>query len=111
MTQKIKFGINLRVTNYAYSEIDNFIQCVEGVGTAELEERYTIFLNELLSRKVKPSTLVDKDVLEAFQFDLDNRANIDYEHGHHDDDPEIMRGGKRFYVLANQLKTHLEENA
>lgn len=108
-TQQIKFGINFRVTNYAYGEIDNFIQCVEGVGTVDLEERYTTFLNNLLSRKIKPSTLVDKDVLEVFQEDLANRANIDHENGHHDDDPEIMRGGKRFYVLANQLKSHLEK--
>ena len=108
-TQQIKFGINFRLTNYAYGEVDNFIECVGGIEPIELKDRYTVFLNDLLSRKIKPSTLVDKDVLEVFQEDLSNRANIDYENGHHDDDPEIMRGGKRFYVLANQLKSHIEK--
>jgi len=105
---QIKFGINFRLTDYAYSEVDNFIECVGGIEPIELKDRYTVFLNNLLSRKIKRSTLVDVDVLKEFQSDLSNRANIDYENGHHDDDPEIMRGGKRFYVLANQLKSNIE---
>jgi len=113
MTKQIKFGITFRVTPYAYSEVDNFVQCVDGIEPVELVDRYVQFLWDLIgtNRKIKKSTMVDRDILVVFQSDLDNRADIDYINGHHDEDPQIMRGGKTFYKYSNQLKAHLEENA
>lgn len=105
--EKIKFGITFRLTDYAFSEVSNFIECADGIEPIELKDRYVKFLDQLTSRKIKKSTIVDRDVLIEFQRDLDNRADIDYIAGHHDDDPKIMRGGETFYKYSNQLKAHL----
>jgi len=102
---KAKFGISFSFNDYAYNEINQFIECVGGVSEENnLCQRYVDFLNALLTKKVKPSTLVDIDVLNEFIKDLDNRAQIDYLEGHWDDEPHIVKGGKMFLTRCNKLK-------
>lgn len=103
--QKVKFGIRFSMTDYAYSEIANFIECADGIeGANNLEARYIDFLGEMLADKVKPSTIVDADVLKVFADDLENRACIDYLESHWDDEPEIQKGGEMFLGRYNKLK-------
>jgi len=102
---KAKFGITFSINDYSYSEVSNFIECTDNIsGEDNLRERYVDFLNALLTRKVKPSTLVDDDVIHLFIGDLDNRAHIDYLEGHWDDEPEIVKGGKMFLARCNKLR-------
>jgi len=102
---QVKFGIRFTVNDYAYSELSNFIECTDNLdGEQNLSQRYIDFLNALLSKQVKPSTLVDVDVLRVFADDLDNRAHIDFLEGHWDDDPDIVKGGEMFYGRYNKLK-------
>ena len=54
--------------------------------------------------EVKPSTLVEPDLLGYFIGDLDNRAHIDYLEGHYDDEPDIVAGGKRFWERCKKLR-------
>jgi len=101
--QQVKFGIRFTLNNYAYAELDNFIECADNLDD-DVRQRYVEFLNALTSKQVKPSTLVDVDVLETFGSDLDNRAQIDYLEGHYDDEPDIVAGGKMFYGRYLKLK-------
>ena len=105
--EKVKFGIRFKFNDYTWREVDNFGEVVQDdkpfVG--DLNERYTKFC--LNFKNVKPSTLVDFDVLETFYGDLLNRASIDYLEGEYDDDTEddlfIRTGGKYFYEKAKKL--------
>ena len=107
--QQVKFGIRFTVNDYAYGELANFVECADNLDD-DVRERYTDFLNDLMGKRVKPSTLVDVDVLEVFGSDLDNRAHIDYLEGNYDgapgalDDPDIVAGGKMFWGRYNKLK-------
>lgn len=106
--EKSKFGINFTLNNYAHSEVLNFIECADGIeGENKLKDRYIDFCAHLLNGKIKPSTMVDNDVIEVFADDLDNRAHIDYLEDHYslDDEPEIYRGGKMFFNRLNKLKS------
>ena len=103
---KAKFGITFSINDYAYSEVSNFIECADNIsGEKNLCQRYLDFLNAILAKKVKPSTLVDNDVIDLFIGDLENRANIDYLEGHWDDEPHIVKGGKMFLARCNKLKS------
>ena len=114
MTNQIKFGINFRGhwDTYTHSEVANFIECADGLGDNELRGRYIAFLNLFLDKKVKPSTLVDYDVLEVFLGDIDNRADIDYREGHRDEEYEaaLIAGGRYFHQISKTLETHLQAN-
>ena len=99
-----KFGIRFTINQYAYSEIENLIECTDNIESANQRKRYVDFLNALACKTIKPSTLVDVDVLKLFVGDLKNRANIDYLEGHWDDEPHIVAGGKMFLRAFNKLK-------
>lgn len=97
----VPFGLVWRYTQYCGSEISNFQECVGNIEPQDLQDRYLEFLEIF---PVKKNDLVDKDVLEMFIADLDNRASIDYREGHWDDEPEIVAGGKRFDKRCRQLR-------
>jgi len=102
---QVKFGITFSLNDYAYAEVSNFIECTDNISEEDnLRQRYVDFLNALLTKQVKPSTLVDDDVIHLFIGDLDNRAHIDYLEGHWDDDPSIVKGGKMFWARCNKLR-------
>lgn len=98
----VPFGLVWRHTDYCYSEISNFQECVGNIDPQDLQDRYLKFLETF--RSVKKNTLVEKDVLQMFIADLDNRAQIDYREGHWDEEPEIVAGGKRFDKRCRQLR-------
>lgn len=98
--EKVEFGMQWKMTDYCYSEISNFIECSDGIGES-LQPRYIEFLQNFPPKK---STLVDRDVLETFMSDLNNRADIDYREGHWEDEPEIWKGGQRFAQRWMKLK-------
>ena len=100
--QQVKFGIKFTVNSYACGELDQFIECAEDLG-GDLTQRYHAFVEAVADHKVKPSTLVDIDVLSIFAGDLKNRANIDYLEGHWDHEPKIVAGGKMFLGRYNAL--------
>ena len=106
--KQVKFGITFTVNDYALGELDNFIECAEDLGGEHnLTQRYHAFVNDVTFKKVKPSTLVDLDVLTVFAEDLKNRANIDYLEGHWNHEPHIVKGGKMFLGRYHALvKTH-----
>ena len=107
MTQ-VPFHFQFNVSSgYNYREFSNFSECSENIEPVELRERYVSFLDDLLSKKVKPSTMVDVDVMWMFQGDLDNRAQIDYREGHWDDEPSIVRGGKFFDKKSREMADYL----
>jgi len=114
MTTQIKFGINFRGhwDTYTYNEVGEFIDNASGLGPEDLKTRYVAFLESFLDKKVKPSTLVDYDVLEVFLGDIDNRASIDYLEGNVDREewPEGYAGGKYFHQISKKLEAHLEAN-
>ncbi len=99
--EQVKFGITFRITDYCYSEIDNFKECAGNIDPQELQDRYISFLDTFTGSK---NTMVGPDVLALFIDDLENRASIDYLEGHWDDDPDVMAGGKRFYQRAKKLR-------
>jgi len=102
--QKVKFGIRFTINQYAYRELSHFIECADSIIDEDnIQKRYKDFLSDLIHGKVKPSTLVDIDVLFIFGGDLENRASIDYLEGH-DHEPEMVTGGKMFYGRYNKLK-------
>lgn len=115
---QVPFNYQWRLTDYCYSEIAQFIECADNivdpinrdtridtlVTQTSLRDRYTAFLEDLTSRRIKKATPVDPDVLALFIGDLENRAQIDYVEGHWDDDPSIVRGGKRFLKRAQDLR-------
>lgn len=109
--KRITFGVSFRgKPDYTYTEVSNFIECADNiVGENNLEERYIAFLNNFLEGKIKSSTQVDLDVMQIFQGDVDNRAQIDYREDHWDDDPDILAGGKYFDVIAKKLKAHISK--
>ena len=109
MSTTIPFGVSFRgKSDYTYTEVSNFIECADNiVGENNLEERYIAFLNNFLEGKIKSSTQVDLDVMQTFQGDVDNRAQIDYREDHWDDDPDILAGGKYFDSIAKKLKAHI----
>jgi len=112
MSNEISFGISLGAkAEYTYSELNNFIECAEGIEPKSLEKDYVSFLEDVLAGKIKRSTLVDVEVLKVFQSDLDNRADIDYREGHWDDEPDIVAGGKYFAKVAGKLKAHIAKSA
>ena len=106
---RVQFGMVWRFTDYCYSEIGNFVECVHGAfRDPEFEARYIQFLEDFTDRKIKKSTPVYKDVLREFMLDLDNRAQIDYRECH-DHEPHLVAGGKRFDTRDRQLaKIHAE---
>ena len=103
--EQVKFGITFTVNDYALGELDMFVECADNLeGVDDLQGRYINFVNSVSAKKVKPSTLVDADVLAVFADDLHNRASIDYLEGHWDDEPSTVAGGKMFYGRYNKLK-------
>jgi len=103
--KKVKFGIRFTINQYSLAELDMFVECATNIeGERDLQDRYIKFLRAVQDKQVKPSTLVDSDVLAVFADDLENRASIDYLEGHYDDEPEIMAGGKMFYGRYLKLK-------
>ena len=114
MTDQIKFGINFRGhwDTYTFNEVGEFIENASGLGSEDLKTRYIAFLDSFLDKKVKPSTLVDVDVLECFHGDIDNRASIDYLEGNVDpyEWPEGYAGGRYFHQISKKLGAHIEAN-
>ena len=114
MTNQIKFGINFRGhwDTYTFNEVAHFAECADGISDGELRDRYIAFLDSFCAKKVKPSTLVDYDVLEVFLGDIDNRASIDYLEGNVDPEEwyEGYMGGKYFYQISKKLEKHLQAN-
>ena len=110
MTDQINFGINFRGhwDTYTFNEVGEFIENASGLGPEDLKTRYIAFLD----KKVKPSTLVDVDVLECFLGDIDNRASIDYLEGNVDpyEWPEGYAGGRYFHQISKKLEAHIEAN-
>ena len=60
-------------------------------------------------KKIKPSTLVDVDVLETFHADLDNRVQIDYRENHLDPeyDYDLIQGAKYWNTVLDKFTKHL----
>lgn len=100
---QVPFNYTWRLTDYCYSEIENFIECADNLWPDDLYDRYVKFCDDLTSKRVKKATMVDVDVLQIFIDDLENRAQIDYIEDNWDE-PEIKRGGKRFLDRANKLR-------
>ena len=111
MTNQTTFGIIFRKTAYAQTEVANFIECADGIEPAEHRDAYVQFLTDLMDGKITKSTLVNRDILEEFYNDLDNRAAIDYREGHWDDDEDIYWGGYSFDQRAAKLRAHLDKEA
>ncbi len=114
MKNKIPFGITFkwntgRHQSYKYAELEHFRECSDDLDEP-LRSKYVDFLNDLLSCKVKRSTLVDVECLKTFHGDLDNRCQIDYREDHWDDDEDITAGGKHFGEVAVKLAEHLNDN-
>ena len=108
----IPFGISFRGhRQYTLSEVENFIECADNIEPEALQNKYVAFLEEFSSWKIKPSTLVDIDVLKLFQEDVDNRAQIDFREGHWDDDPEIVAGGEYFDRISKKLKAQIAKHS
>ena len=113
-SKTIPFGISFRgQREYTLSEVSNFIECADNIEPVALQSQYVSFLEDFTSRKIKPSTLVDVDVLQLFQEDLDNRAQIDFREGHYDpiDDREIVNGGRYFDKMSKKLKAHIAKHS
>ena len=109
LNKKVKFGIRFKLTEYAKNEIQNFGEIVQEDKpfNGDLNERYSKFCFDF--KNVKPSTLVDYDVLLEFYKDLFYRSSIDYLEGQYensDDEGEIFlrNGGKYFYEKSERLK-------
>ena len=111
---QIKFGIKFRghCDSYTFNEVSNFIDNASSLEPLGLKKSYIAFLNLFLDKKVKPSTLVDYDVLEVFLGDIDNRASIDYLEGNVDPEEwyEGYMGGKYFHQISKKLEKHLQAN-
>jgi len=102
---QVKFGIMFKLNDYALGELDSFVECADNLEDVNnLRGRYIDFVNAVSAKKVKPSTLVDSDVLAVFADDLHNRACIDYLEGHWEQQPSTVTGGKMFYSRYNKLK-------
>jgi hypothetical protein len=111
MSKSIPFGLSFRgQREYTLSEVENFIECADNIEPVALQNQYVAFLEDFSSKKVKPSTLVDVDVLELFQGDLDNRAAIDFREGHWDHDPKVVAGGQYFDKMSKQLAAHIAKH-
>lgn len=114
MTNQIKFGINFKGywDTYTHNEVGEFIDNASSLEPEDLKKRYIAFVETFLAKKVKPSTLVDYDVLEIFLGDIDNRASIDYLEGNVDPEEwyEGYMGGKYFYQISKKLEKHLNAN-
>jgi hypothetical protein len=103
--EKVKFGIVWRTTDYCMSELANFVECSDGIPNDDgIRDRYEAFVWDVYAGRVKPSTLVEPELLTLFIGDLDNRAHIDYLEGHYADEPNIVAGGKRFWERCKKLR-------
>ena len=114
MSHQVKFSISFRGhwDTYTFNEVGEFIHNADGLGPEDLKTRYIAFLGDFLAKKVKPSTLVDYDVLEVFLGDIDNRASIDYLEGNVDREEwaEGYAGAKYFHQISKKLEAHLKAN-
>ena len=113
MSKTIPFGVTFRgQREYTLSEVSNFIECADNIEPMALQSQYISFLEDFSSKKIKPSTQVRVDVLQLFQEDLDNRAQIDFREGHYDpiDDREIVNGGRYFDKMSKKLKAHIAKH-
>jgi len=110
ITLEIPFGIRMKCTQYAETEIELWLDGGGDSYTKEEWEVYEPFLKNFLMGKLKPSTMVNAFALIIFQDDVDNRASIDYREGHHDDQLEIYNGGKYFDQKSKKLKAHLHKH-
>ena len=112
MTKQIKFGVHFRGhwDTYTANELEKFMECSEGIEPIELKDRYLSFLDKLTLKKIKPSTLVDVDVLETFYDDLDNRVQIDYREDNLDPeyDYELIQGAKYWNTVLGKFTAHLK---
>jgi|ETNvirenome_6_85_1030632.scaffolds.fasta_scaffold03386_20 hypothetical protein len=111
----IPFGIKFKCgkgkhSDYTYSEVSAFIEGADNVAPQSLRDEYVAFLKEWLANKVKPSTLVNVEVLKVFQSDLDNRCQIDFREGH-DHDDYVIAGGEYFGRVAQKLSAHIQKNS
>ena len=106
---KIPFGIRFKVNQYTSSEVYWFIQAVEHDQPFEgdLNDRYLAFLNTFIEGEIKPSTMVDYDVLKEFYHDVENRSSIDYQEGNYESWEDQYKGGKYFHQKALKLKEQL----
>jgi|TARA_R110001606_G_scaffold394323_1_gene565123 hypothetical protein len=102
---KIKFGIRFTVNKYSWNRLMTFVDCTEGgdrmVHTPELAKRYIKFCLQLSNKEIKPSTLVDADVMQLFSDDLDNIANIDLNEQEVD---EALQGGRMLLGRYQKIK-------
>ena len=109
--RKVPFNIRFKANDYTRSEVAQFFDCIscDRPFNGDLNDRYLAFLEQFESGKVKPSTLVDLDVLTEFYRDVENRSSIDYQEvrGYRSDDPYRYDGGKYFYDKAQKLKSYL----
>ena len=109
---KIPLSIKFTKTKYTKDEVYNFKTCTQESPTEgnfeneDQKQRYIKFLDDFLKNKIKPTTLIDKDIFKLFLDDLENRASIDYLEGNYDeeDDPEIINGGKYFFKKSQELE-------
>ena len=109
--RKVPFNIRFKITDYTSSECHMFYDIISGDRPfdGDLNDRYLAFLEQFSTGKVKPSTLVDLDVLTEFYKDVENRSSMDYQEvrGYRSDDPYRYDGGKYFYDKAQKLKAYL----
>ena len=112
MTKQIKFGVHFRGhwDTYTVIELEKFMECSEGIEPIELIDRYVDFLDKLSCKKIKPSTLVDVDVLKTFHDDVDNRVQIDYREDNLDPeyDYELIQGAKYWNTVLGKFTGHLK---
>ena len=109
--RQVPFNVRFKANDYTRTEVAMFFDCIscDRPFDGDLNDRYLAFLEEFKSGKVKPSTLVDLDVLTAFYDDVENRSSIDYQEGNFEryENPERYDGGKYFYNKAQKLKAYL----
>jgi len=98
---KIAFGIDYVSSDYRDNEILNFCNQFASEWTTDFCDRYKSFLNGLLNKTVKASTLVDVDVLKEFKNDCENRYEIDF----WDDENRKEFGNKALYF--KKLSDHI----
>jgi len=92
------------VNKYARSAVDEFIDRTQDDLPSDIKTRFIKFCEQVKSKNVFPSTLVDVDVLQWFAGELYHRADIDYIMCEWPDEPDTVAGGKMFYERYKKLK-------
>lgn len=97
---KTKFGFKFTLNDYSISELAALYDsrtCDRG------EDEYSAFIESVQLGRVKPSTMVDVDLLAQFGADVSNRWSIDSEYSSYEE-PAIYRGCRMWAGYACKIR-------